>query len=283
MRKPYWLNKKIDFSASREIKCILKKLRINTVCEEALCPNISECFSKGVATFMILGDTCTRDCAFCGVRKGLPAPVDFSEPKKVKEAVKELKLEYVVVTSPTRDDLEDGGSTIFYNTVKEIKSLAFVKKVETLIPDFRGSRDSIKRVVESHPEVISHNLETVPSLYPMVRSGADYYRSLKVLRLVKELNPSIFTKSAIMLGLGEDDSEVIRVLNDLRKVSCDFLSLGQYLPPSKAHHPCQYIPIEKFEFWKKVGFQLGFRGIKSSPYTRSSYLAHTYFSERSLG
>lgn len=277
MRKPYWLNKKVDLSVLREIKSMLRKLHVNTVCEEAFCPNISECFGQKIATFMILGDTCTRNCAFCGVKKGSPSPPDSTQPQKVKEAVKKLRLEYVVITSPTRDDLDDGGASIFYSTVKEIKSLDWVKKVEVLIPDFGGSRDSIKKVVESKPDVISHNLETVPSLYLRVRREADYTRSLKVLRLVKELNPKIFTKSAIMLGLGEKEWEVKKVLEDLRSVGCDFLSVGQYLPPSKTHYPCQYIPLEKFLFWGKVGLQLGFKNVKSSPYIRSSYFAHTYF------
>ncbi len=278
MKKPPWLNKRLNFQFARNTKILLKDLNLHTVCQEALCPNISECFSKGVATFMILGDVCTRNCRFCGVKKGQPKEVDFQEPKRIKEAVKRLKLSYVVITSPTRDDLTDEGATLFYLTVKELKTLDFVKAVEVLIPDFSGKKHLLEIVLQSYPTVVSHNIETVPSLYPSIRCGADYQRSLKILSWSKEIAPCIYTKSGIMLGLGEKDEEVMEVLKDLRNVGCDFLSIGQYLPPSKTHiPPKEYIPYEKFEEWERIATGLGFKKVMSRPYVRSSYLAHTYF------
>jgi lipoic acid synthetase len=276
MKKPHWLNKKVDISACHNLKSALKKLKLHTVCQEALCPNISECFSSGVATFMILGDICTRACTFCGVEKGKPALVDPCEPKRVKEAVEGLGLDYVVITSPTRDDLFDGGASMFAATVKQIKSINAKKKVEILIPDFLGKHKSIEIAAQCGAWVIAHNLETVPSLYPKVRKGADYNRSLKVLKLVKEANKGIFTKSGLMLGLGEGDQEVVQVLQDLRGVGCDFLTLGQYLPPSLAHYSIkEYVLPDKFLFFKNHALKLGFLGVKSAPYVRSSYMAHT--------
>ncbi|MFA7677539.1 MAG: lipoyl synthase [Candidatus Omnitrophota bacterium] len=253
---------------------MLRGLSLNTVCEESLCPNISECFLKKTATFMILGDTCTRKCAFCGVRKGKPTLVDKGEPGRVKEAVKKLNLNYVVITSPTRDDLSDGGANIFCQTAREIISLGCSYRVEALIPDFLGNKKSLEVVAGSGATVIAHNIETVPSLYIKVRNGASYQRSLEALSFLKEINPEVKTKSGLMLGLGETRQEVIRVMEDLVSVKCDYLTLGQYLPPSLNHYKVRkYVEPKEFLFFEKYAVSIGFKGVKSSPYTRSSYMA----------
>lgn len=276
MRKPAWLNKKVNLGACREIKTILRELNLRTVCEESLCPNISECFPSGAAAFMILGRICTRQCRFCAVKRGEPFVVDAAEPARVAAAVKRLNLQYVVITSPTRDDLPDGGAAVFCRTIREIKTLRPGVRVEILIPDFLGQRDSLKKAAASGADVIAHNLETVPSLYHNVRRGADYRRSLNVLREVKEINKNIPTKSGLMLGLGEKYSELIDVFKDLRNVGCDFLTLGQYLPPSLTHYPVQdYASPDFFSSLEKAAQNLGFKGVKSAPYVRSSFLAHT--------
>jgi lipoic acid synthetase len=275
--KPSWLNKKVDIRDCRRVRSLLKKLNLHTVCEEALCPNISECFGSGLATFMILGDICTRNCSFCGVKKEKPAKVDVNEPKRIKQAVKNLGLDYIVITSPTRDDLVDGGANIFVEAVSQVKSLGLEKKVEILIPDFWGKRELLRKIASCGAEVIAHNIETIPSLYPRVRNGADYERSLKVLEIVKEENSDILTKSGLMLGLGEKKEEVIKALEDLLRVGCDFLTLGQYLPPSLAHYPLkEYISPDKFKILEDFALKIGFKKVKSSPYVRSSYLAHTF-------
>lgn len=277
MNKPCWLDKKIDFLACRSTKQLARELSLSTVCEQARCPNISECFSQGTATFMILGDICTRDCRFCSVTKGRPGPVDREEAKRVKEAVRRLGLEYVVITSPTRDDLEDGGAAHFSLVVRELRSLERVKKIEVLVPDFSGNVSALAMLLQGRPDVIGHNLETVPSLYARIRSKADYRRSLFLLTEIKKRCPSVYTKSGLMLGLGEEDQEIEEVLRALRLSDCDFLSLGQYLPPSRHHYPVQdYVPPEKFEYWKNQALSLGFSSVLSAPYVRSSYLAHTY-------
>ncbi len=276
MKKPPWLNKKVNLSLCRNLKILFKDLGLYTVCQEARCPNISECFSKGVATFMILGNICTRNCRFCAITKGIPKKVNFKEPELVKTAVEKLKLSYVVITSPTRDDLPDGGATLFYLTVKELKTIPSLK-VEVLIPDFGGNLSSLEEVLKAYPDVVSHNIETVASLYPYLRSKADYTRSLRVLRFIKDFDKRIFTKSGIMLGLGEKDEEVEKTLKDLREAKCDFLSIGQYLPPSRDSWTLkEYVPIQKFFYWERVALKMGFKKVLSSPYVRSSYLAHTY-------
>lgn len=277
MQKPHWLNKKINISECRKIKELLKSLQIRTVCQEALCPNISECFNCGLATFLILGDVCTRKCSFCGIKKGKPAPVDREEPERIKEAVRKMALNYTVITSPTRDDVEDGGAAHFCETTKQILSLDNNIKVELLIPDFSGDPYSLEKVSSCGAAVIAHNLETVPSLYPQIRKGADYKRSIGVLSTIKNLNNNIFTKSGIMLGLGETETQVLGVLSDLRAAGCDFLTLGQYLPPSsKKHFPLkEYVYPETFDYFKDQALKSGFKSVKSSSYTRSSYMAHT--------
>lgn len=278
-KKPPWLDKKVNLYTCHSLKTILRELNLHTVCERTLCPNISECFSQGIATFMILGDICTRNCRFCGVIKGSPKEVDYDEPRRIREAVKLLKLNYIVITSPSRDDLDDGGAEMFCKTVEAIKNLSSSKKVEILIPDFLGKRQSLEKVADCDLEVIAHNIETVPSLYKKVRKAADYNRSLKVLGLIKKINKKVLTKSGLMLGLGEKKSEVIGVLRDLRKVDCDFLTLGQYLPPSLRHFPLkEYIPPSNFTYFKNYALNLGFKGVNSAPYVRSSYLAHSFLS-----
>lgn len=276
MKKPEWLSKKINLPDCRAVKELIRETGLHTVCEEAFCPNIGECFHEGTASFMILGNICTRGCSFCATAKGIPLPADNDEPQRVKEAVKRLNLRYVVITSPTRDDLDDKGAGIFCATVKKVKELKDVK-VELLIPDFQGKIALLKDIACSGADVISHNLETVPSLYIKVRQGSGYRRSLKVLETVKDNNSKVYTKSGLMLGLGEKKEEMSRVFKDLRKANCDFLTLGQYLPPSQRQYPVQeYIPLERFEFFEKEALSLGFKKVRSSPYTRSSYLADSF-------
>ncbi len=275
--KPDYLKKRINLEDTSYVKNILRDLSLHTVCEEAFCPNISECFSKKVATFLILGKICTRNCKFCDIEKGRPEELDKDEPEKVLEAVKKLRLSFVVITSVTRDDIEDGGSEIFKMCVLKIKNFDKNIKIETLIPDFKGNIKALEKVVSVSPEIISHNIETVPSLYSEIRSKANYQISLSVLKNAKELNNKIYTKSGIMLGLGEKENEVIKVMEDLHEVRCDFLSIGQYLSPSKNHYPVkEYISPEKFEYYKEKAMNSGFKYVKSGPFVRSSYLAEEY-------
>jgi lipoic acid synthetase len=274
--KPQWLRKKIRPSLHLEMDSVMNEGRLHTVCEEAMCPNISECFSQKQATFMILGNICTRACTFCAVTKGKPMKVDSDEPKNVAVAVHELGLRHVVITSTTRDDLSDGGAEHFCETVRMIKAMDSSIIVELLIPDLQENNIAVEHIANSGAEIIGHNLETVPRLYH-VRKGAEYKRSLRVLQRLSFSNPNIATKSGIMLGLGEKDDEVIRLMQDLLDVDCRFLSIGQYLAPSSIHaEVVEYVKPEKFEFFKKAGMDMGFRYIKSSPYTRSSYMAHEY-------
>ncbi len=275
-KKPAWINKKIDFRAMHEVEKKLSGLDIRTVCHQAKCPNISECFGRGTATFMILGDVCTRECGFCGVAHGVPERINEKEPAMVLEAVKRLDLGYVVVTSVTRDDLGDGGASAFAETVKKIKTFNPEIRVEVLTPDFQGSERAIASVLAEKPDVFGHNLETVPSLY-RIRKGADYTRSLGVLEAAKKISGDIFTKSALMLGLGETEKEVVSVLNDLVKVKCDYLSIGQYLQPERGNIPVkEYIAPEKFDHYRELAAGMGFRHVESGVYVRSSYLADRY-------
>lgn len=276
-RKPSWLNKKVDFRKCRDLNILFKDLNLNTICQQAKCPNISECFSQGVASFLILGNICSRNCRFCAVDKGVPQDVDLTEPKRVAEAVRILGLRHVVITSVTRDDLADGGASMFVDTVVEIGETDKNIAVEVLVPDFKGKIESIQKVIDAKPDIFAHNLETVPRLYAEVRKGANYLRSLKVLESAKKLNKNIYTKSGIMLGLGENKQEVLDLFDDLRKAECDFLSIGQYLAPSFKHFKVrEYIKPEKFLFYKNKARELGFSHIESGPYVRSSYLAHRY-------
>lgn len=279
-RKPDWLLKKVFFKEKKDVEISLKKIGIHTVCQEAMCPNISECFSKKLATFMILGSTCTRACTYCSVDTGMPSGIDENEPKKVADAVTALGLKHVVITSVTRDDLRDGGAEQFVKCVKAIKELDESITVELLIPDLKYNEKAIKAVANSGAEVVGHNMETVPRLYK-VRKGANYKKSLEVLKSLKNANPKLKTKSAFMLGLGENEDELKSSLQDLLDVDCTLLTMGQYLAPSRAHEEVkEYIKPKKFEEYGELALQMGFEFVKSSPYTRSSYMAHEYFEER---
>ena len=274
-KKPSWIRVKISNSnVFAETKKIIKDKNLVTVCEEAGCPNISECWSKKHATFMILGDTCTRACAFCNVKTGIPNKVDLEEPQKIANSVKELNLNHVVITSVDRDDLEDGGALHFANVVTSIKSLNSNTTVEILTPDFLRKKDSYKIVVDSNPDVFNHNLETVPSLYLKVRPGSRYFQSLNLLANVKIHNPGIFTKSGLMVGLGETKDELCQVMDDLRCANVDFITIGQYLQPTPQHYPIKkFITPEEFETFKEIAYSKGFLMVSSSPLTRSSYHA----------
>ena len=263
------------------MKYFLREMRVETVCEQALCPNIGECFVRKVATFLILGRQCTRGCSFCNIAKGKPQPVDINEPGRVAEAVKSLALKHVVITSVTRDDLHDGGAAIFADTVLRIRRALPAVTIELLIPDFNLSAEALEVVVAASPEIIAHNVETVPSLYPVVRRGADYGRSLKVLRGIKKISAQVKTKSGFMLGMGETQEEVYSVMNDLLSAGCDFLSIGQYLAPSRAHYPVkEFVTPERFMHYKREAIKLGFAHIECGPYVRSSYMAGEYLDTR---
>lgn len=259
------------------MKEAMRILRVETVCEQALCPNIGECFARNEAAFLILGRNCTRMCSFCNIDKSKPGAPDLDEPGRVARAVKQLCLKHVVITSVTRDDLADGGAGIFADTVLRIREKSPQAGIETLIPDFQLSLSALKILAKSKPDIIAHNLETVPSLYKQVRQGADYGRSLSLLRMIKKMSSGSKIKSGLMLGLGEKEEEVFFVMEDLRSVGCDFLSIGQYLAPSKRHYPVKdYISPKQFDYYKEKGRQLGFLHIESGPYVRSSYRADSY-------
>jgi lipoic acid synthetase len=252
------------------VKGLVESLSLHTICQSAHCPNIGSCFSQKTATFLILGDVCTRNCTFCAVENGSPSPVDEEEPQRILEAVDRLGLGYVVITSVTRDDLPDGGASQFATIVNLLHREGIT--TEVLIPDFLGSTQAVKTVADAHPEVVSHNIETVPRLYPEVRPGADYERSLQLLLIVKR--PEIITKSGLMLGLGETGNEVIRVMNDLREAGCDLLTIGQYLQPSPRHHPVvRFVPPEEFLEYQQIGRDMGFIEVAADPLVRSSFRA----------
>jgi lipoic acid synthetase len=275
-RKPEWLQKKINPAAHAEMERLLGDHRLHTVCQEAICPNITECFRNRQATFLILGKVCTRLCSFCNVTKETPLPLDLDEPVRVGEAVARLALSHVVITSPTRDDLPDGGAGLYAETVEAIRNASTATTIELLIPDFKGERRSIAQVIASRPHILGHNLETVPRLY-QIRSGADYQRSLKVLETAHELDQLLKTKSGIMVGLGETTEEVLEVFEDLRRVGCSYLSVGQYLAPSRRHYPVQeFIRPEQFDLYREKALSLGFQHVESGPYVRSSYHADQY-------
>lgn len=277
--KPAWLNKKIHLKSCSAMKEALRDLGVETVCEQAMCPNMGECFSRKEAAFLILGQNCTRRCSFCNIKKSKPLEPDLNEPGRVAQAVKHLGLKHVVITSVTRDDLVDGGAGIFAQTVIRIREKSPQVSIETLIPDFGLSLSALKTVADTKPDIIAHNLETVPALYKLVRQGADYSRSLSLLGIIKEISPGFKTKSGLMLGIGEKQEEVISVMQDLRFVKCDFLSIGQYLAPSKEHYPVkEYIRPEQFDYYREKAKELGFLHIESGPYVRSSYMAAGYLS-----
>ncbi len=280
-RKPDWLRVKIRKGKNLNyVKGILQQLSLNTVCEEANCPNRLECFSKRTATFMILGNQCSRNCRFCNVSHQELQAVDPKEPSRVAEAAVRLGLKHVVITSVTRDDLPDGGAKHFAETIGAIRGLDDNMVVEVLIPDLQGDIEALKLIIAAKPEIINHNIETVPRLYQDVRPMAIYERSLELLKRVKELDPSIMTKSGIMAGLGEEQQEVLSVMKDLRENGCDFLTIGQYLAPSTAHYPVkEYVKPEVFEKYRASGMAMGFSHVASSPLVRSSYNAAEAFNE----
>ncbi len=276
IKKPSWLRKKINLKDCRDVKALLGGLNLNTVCQAAMCPNISECFSKNIATFLILGKICTRGCRFCNIEKGTVTPPDPGEPDRVAEAVKRLGLKHVVITSVTRDDLADGGSSMFSLTLKKVKALGPDIKTEVLVPDFKGDEKAISSVLNARPDIFAHNVETVPSLYPDIRRGASYQRSLGVIKYAKG-SGKVLTKSGVMLGLGETEGEVISVMKDLRWAGCDLLSIGQYLSPSRKHYPVkEFIAPEMFNSYRTRAIEMGFRYVESGPYVRSSYMASNY-------
>jgi len=274
-RKPNWIRAQFPAGARySEIKRLLREETLHTVCEEARCPNIGECFNRGTATFMILGDTCTRACGFCAVTSGKPAPLDWTEPRRLADAVDRLNLAYVVITSVNRDDAADGGAQIFASCIELIRRRRPQTAVEVLIPDFLGDRQALEAVLQARPTVLNHNVETVQRLYPTVRFQARYRRSLDLLRQASEWSPQIPTKTGFMLGLGERRDEVSELLRDLRSVNVDLLTVGQYLRPSPKHLPVdRFAPPEEFDSIREEALGLGFRHVESGPMVRSSYHA----------
>jgi len=279
--KPPWLKRRLGSGAAfQKVRSLIQEGRLHTVCQEALCPNQGECFSRGTATFLILGDLCTRSCRFCAVSHGAPQAPDPEEPKRVAQAVKAMGIKYVVLTSVSRDDLEDGGAAQFAETIREIRSRVPEAMVEVLVPDFGGSEESLRKVLQAAPQVLNHNLETVPRLYPKVRPKAKYERSLELLKRARLLSPQIPTKSGLMLGLGEEPGEVEQVLGDLLGIGCRMLTLGQYLRPSREHLPVErYVPPEEFDAWRDKALQMGFSQVASGPFVRSSYNAGEMYRE----
>lgn len=279
LRKPEWLKIKLpagdDYNNVKELKETMRSRTLHTVCEEAKCPNIHECWANRTATFMILGDICTRACRFCAVNSGLPTELDLQEPERVAEAAEQMGLRHCVVTSVARDDLADGGATIFAETIHAIRRRLPLCSVEVLIPDFLGNEDSLRIVMDAKPDILNHNMETVERLSDRVRSKAKYPRSLELLARSKRMNPSIPTKSSIMLGVGETWDEILRTMDDLRAVDCDIMTIGQYLQPTKQHlRVVEYYTPEQFARLKEEGMKRGFRHVESGPLVRSSYHAH---------
>ena len=279
LRKPEWIRAKIPSSDNfKDTKKILNSLNLVTVCEEASCPNIGECWSKKHATFMVMGDTCTRSCAFCNVKTGIPEDLDPFEPYRVSKAVKEMGLNHVVITSVDRDDLPDGGADHFAKTILAIRRYSSKITIEILTPDFLRKEGALKIVLKAKPDVFNHNLETVPRLYLDIRPGARYFNSLKLLNDAKKSMPKLFTKSGIMLGLGEEKNEIMQVMDDLRAADVDFLTLGQYLQPTRKHAPIKkFITPYEFNKYKQIAESKGFLMVSSSPLTRSSHHAEEDF------
>lgn len=274
--KPAWLRVKApQWERVGNVKNLLRDLKLNTVCEEASCPNIGECFSLGTATFLIMGPACTRACPYCDIDfEKKPQPLDPTEPLRLAEAVHRMQLQHVVITSVNRDDLPDGGSEQFVRCIAAIRDSSPDTTIEVLIPDLCGNWDALARIVQAQPDVINHNTETVPRLYRRVRPQGDYQRTLELIRRTRQLAPAIYTKSGIMVGLGETDAEIVEVLQDLRHQDCDIVTIGQYLQPTPKHLPVQtFVTPEQFEQWRVLGESLGFLQVVSSPLTRSSYHA----------
>jgi lipoic acid synthetase len=280
-RKPEWIRVKAPVSKGyNDTHAIVRANGLHTVCEEAGCPNIGECWEKKHATFMIMGDTCTRACAFCNVKTGLPAPLDAQEPERVASAAAKLGLAHLVVTSVDRDDLADGGAGHFAATIAALRRDCPTTTIEVLTPDFLRKTGALETVVAAKPDVFNHNLETVPSKYLTVRPGARYFHSIRLLQRVKELDPSMFTKSGIMVGLGEERNEVLQLMDDLRSADVDFLTIGQYLQPTKKHHPvARFISPEEFKAYETIAYAKGFLMVSASPLTRSSHHAGEDFAK----
>ena len=275
LERPKWLRAPAPTGENyRELKTLIERLRLHTVCESAACPNVGECWNRRTATFMILGNVCTRRCGFCAVQKGAPLPVDYDEPERVAEAVEAMGLKFAVITSVNRDDREDGGAELFASTIRAIRRRVPGCGVEVLVPDFQGSHRAMEIVMDAAPDVLNHNTETVPRLYRQVRLGARYERSLDMLAYAKEIAPGTPTKSGLMLGLGETADEVRTVMRDLRAHNVEILTLGQYLRPSPKHLPIvRYVAPEEFEAFRDAGYQMGFAHVESGPLVRSSYHA----------
>ena len=277
--KPEWLKKRIPAGqVCKKVLSLLRDCQLHTVCQEAQCPNLAECFSRGTATFMILGDRCTRSCSFCAVRYDSPLPPDEGEPQRVAIAVEALGLRYVVITSVTRDDIPDGGALHFAKTIRTIRARMPNTRIEVLVPDFQGSEWALKVVMEAEPDVINHNIETVPRLYPEVRPQADYRRSMQLLKRCGEMDGRPVTKSGLMLGLGENPEEVLNVLKELLETGCQLLTVGQYLSPSSEHHQViRFVPPEEFIKWEEIASRMGFMAVASGPFVRSSFKASEMF------
>ena len=284
VQKPKWLRRRLPTGPEYEkVKGMISDDRLHTVCQEAKCPNMWECFSQKTATFLIMGSRCTRNCRFCSVLPGPLEPPDPAEPARVADMAHQMGLKYVVVTSVTRDDLADGGASFFALTITEIRRKMTDACVEVLIPDFQGNRDALHTVLKARPDVLNHNIETVPRLYPRVRPQAEYQRSLDIIQWAHEYDSTLPTKSGLMLGLGEEDAEVENTLKDLQSAGCRILTLGQYLQPSKDHLPVErFIPPEEFEAWRQKAIKIGFTEVASGPFVRSSYHAKELYQEISV-
>ena len=283
-RRPEWLRVRLPGGPNyQELKGLMRNLDLHTVCEEAHCPNIGECWEARTATFMILGDTCTRACGFCAVKTGRPMTLDLGEPVRVAEAIERMGLRHAVITSVNRDELEDGGAGIFAGTIRQVRKRSPECSIEVLIPDFMGSEAALAKVMRARPDILNHNIETVPRLYPQVRPKARYPRSLEVLQRAKRLDATVFTKSGIMLGLGEEREEVLQVFRDLRAHDVEILTVGQYLRPSLNHLPIvRYVTPDEFADLKREALAIGFRHVESGPLVRSSYHAASQIPSRAV-
>lgn len=279
MRKPSWLKRNLPRGPEYEkTRSLLREKRLHTVCEEALCPNIWQCFSSGTATFLIMGPNCTRNCKFCAVSHGKTASLDPGEPGRITEAALSLDLDYLVITSVTRDDLSDGGASCFAEAIAKIRESMPEALIEILIPDFQGDRSSLRIAIEASPDVLNHNVETVPRLYPTARPEASYGRSLELLRTSEEINAMMPTKSGLMLGLGESDDEIEKTLRDILDTGCSILTLGQYLQPSTEHLPVErFVSPDEFDKWRDYAHRIGFSAVASGPFVRSSYRARELY------
>ena len=277
--KPPWLKQRLPAGfICEEVSTLINNAKVHTVCQEAQCPNIWECFSRKTATFMIMGDHCTRNCRFCAVAHGPNRFPDPEEPVRIAGMVQKLNLDYVVITSVTRDDLPDGGASFFVRTIKEIRRKVPHALIELLIPDFQGNKDALRSITEVRPDVLNHNIETIPRLYTMVRPEAIYQRSLDLLRQIVTFDSTIITKSGLMLGLGEQPEEILNTLKDLLDAGCQLVTMGQYLQPTKAHLPVErYIPPKEFDNWRKIALEMGFAEVASGPFVRSSYHAKNLY------